>query len=101
VGLLIPGNRPRRQALRENARRAIRLIAASTVLLLIAGTLEGFVSPIETWPLSWKLAVSAVTAVFLVIYLMGGTRSADVAPARAPAPSIDADLLGLSTASQR
>ena len=72
AALLIPGNRPRGEALRENGRRAIRLIAASTVLLLIAGTLEGFVSPIETWPLSWKLAVSAVTAVFLAIYLMGG-----------------------------
>jgi uncharacterized membrane protein SpoIIM required for sporulation len=72
AALLIPGDRPRGEALRANGRRAIRLIAASTVLLLIAGTLEGFVSPIETWPLSWKLAVSAVTVVFLAIYLSGG-----------------------------
>lgn len=72
TALLIPGQRTRRAALKENARRAIRLIAASTVLLLIAGALEGFVSPIETWPLSWKLAVSAVTAVFLVFYLTRG-----------------------------
>ena len=93
AGLLIPGARPRRDALRENARRAIRLIAASTVLLLIAGTLEGFVSPIETWPLSWKLAVSAATAVFLTIYLMGGRRSA--APPT-PEPTVGADVLGLS-----
>ena len=81
AALLIPGNLPRGDALRENGRRAIRLIAASTVLLLIAGTLEGFVSPIETWPLSWKLAVSAVTAVFLAIYLMGGRRRTSGAPA--------------------
>ena len=81
AALLVPGSRPRGEALRENGRRAIRLIAASTVLLLIAGTLEGFVSPIETWPLSWKLAVSGVTAVFLVLYLLGGRRRVvDVAP---------------------
>jgi hypothetical protein len=41
----------------------------------VAGSLEGFVSPIETWPLSWKLAVSGATAVLMVIYLSGGRRS--------------------------
>ena len=93
AGLLVPGSRPRSDALRENARRAIRLVAASTVLLLIAGTLEGFVSPIETWPLAWKLAVSASTAVFLVIYLSGGrARVRHPQPAESPEPS---DLLAL------
>jgi uncharacterized RDD family membrane protein YckC len=73
--------------------RAIRLVAASTVLLLIAGTLEGFVSPIETWPLAWKLAVSASTAVFLVIYLSGGrARVRHPQPAESSEPS---DLLAL------
>ena len=96
AGLLVPGNRPRSQALRENGRRAIRLVAASTVLLLIAGTLEGFVSPIETWPLSWKLAVSAATAVFLGVYLSGGrTRVRDPQPSESSEPS---DLLGLGAA---
>jgi len=95
AALLVPGNRPRSEALRENGRRAIRLVAASTVLLLIAGTLEGFVSPIETWPLSWKLAVSAVTAVFLVIYLSGGrTRAVPPPPAT---DTTESELLGLGT----
>jgi uncharacterized membrane protein SpoIIM required for sporulation/uncharacterized RDD family membrane protein YckC len=93
AGLLVPGNRPRSEALRANARRAVRLVAASTVLLLIAGTLEGFVSPIETWPLAWKLAVSASTAVFLVIYLSGGrARVRHTQPAESSEPS---DLLAL------
>ena len=96
AALLIPGNRPRSEALRENGRRAIRLIAASTVLLLIAGTLEGFVSPIETWPLSWKLAVSAATAVFLVIYLSGGRTPASPAPG-ARDPGVSGEILGLGT----
>jgi uncharacterized membrane protein SpoIIM required for sporulation/uncharacterized RDD family membrane protein YckC len=73
--ILLPGNRTRRRALTENSKRAIRLIAASTFLLIIAGTLEGFVSPIEWWPLELKLCVSALTAVFLYIYIRGTTRS--------------------------
>ena len=70
--LLLPGARTRRRALVENSRRAIRLIAASTFLLVIAGTLEGFISPIEWWPLEGKLAVSGLTLVFLIMYLRGG-----------------------------
>jgi uncharacterized membrane protein SpoIIM required for sporulation/uncharacterized RDD family membrane protein YckC len=93
AAILVPGNRPRSVALTENARRAIRLIAASTVLLLFAGSLEGFVSPIETWPLAAKLAVSAATAVFLVIYLLGGRQRRAIAPA--DEQSVSADVLGL------
>jgi hypothetical protein len=63
------------------------------VLLLVAGTLEGFVSPIETWPLAWKLAVSAATAVFLVIYLSGGRTRAELPPPTAE--TAESDLLGL------
>jgi uncharacterized membrane protein SpoIIM required for sporulation/uncharacterized RDD family membrane protein YckC len=96
AALLVPGNRPRSEALRENGRRAIRLIAASTVLLLIAGTLEGFVSPIETWPLSWKLAVSAATAVFLAVYLSGG-RTRQATPPAATTPGPTGEILGLGT----
>ena len=94
AAVLIPGNRSRGQALRENGRRAIRLIAASTVLLLIAGTLEGFVSPIETWPLAWKLGVSAATVVFLVVYLLGGRTRVATAPPTLETPGTG-ELLGL------
>ncbi|HKW10984.1 MAG TPA: stage II sporulation protein M [Gemmatimonadaceae bacterium] len=72
AALLLPGRRTRRRALVENGRRAIRLVAAATVLLLVAGTLEGFVSPIPSWPLGAKLAVSGATLVLLVIYLSSG-----------------------------
>ena len=79
AGLLVPGPRPRSAALVDNARRASRLIACSTLLLIIAGTLEGFVSPIEWWPIEGKLAVSAATLVFLVAYLSGGRVSSHTA----------------------
>jgi uncharacterized membrane protein SpoIIM required for sporulation/uncharacterized RDD family membrane protein YckC len=70
--ILLPGRRTRRVALVENGRRAITLIAVSTVFLVVAGTLEGFVSPIPSWPLGAKLAVSAVTAVLMIFYLSLG-----------------------------
>ena len=51
---------------------ARRLKVPYPILLVIAGILEGFVSPIEWWPLEGKLAISGVTLVFLVMYLRGG-----------------------------
>jgi uncharacterized membrane protein SpoIIM required for sporulation len=94
AALLIPGARTRRRALVENGRRAIRLVAASVVLLVAAGVLEGFVSPIEWWPLEVKLAVSGLTAVGLWLYLRAGR----LRPALPPPPrEVDgsAELLGL------
>jgi uncharacterized membrane protein SpoIIM required for sporulation/uncharacterized RDD family membrane protein YckC len=75
AGILLPGDRPRRRAIVENGRRAIRLIGVSTLLLVVAGTLEGFVSPIEWWPIEGKLAVSGTTLVLLVTYLRLGRAS--------------------------
>lgn len=72
-GILLPLNRTRRDALVENGKRAIDLIAASTLLLLVAGTLEGLVSP-RVWPLSWKIAVSGITALLMLGYLSLGRR---------------------------
>ena len=77
VALLIPGERTRRRALVENGRRAIHLIGVSSVLLVVAGALEGFVSPIPSWSLGAKLAVSAATAVLLVVYLSANRTPAE------------------------
>jgi uncharacterized membrane protein SpoIIM required for sporulation len=75
AGMLVPGNRTRRTALIENGRRAITLVGGASLLLVVAGMLEGFVSPIAWWPLEGKLAVSGVTAVLLYVYLrLGATR---------------------------
>jgi uncharacterized membrane protein SpoIIM required for sporulation/uncharacterized RDD family membrane protein YckC len=79
AAILLPGRRTRRRALVENGRRAIRLVAAATVLLLVAGTLEGFVSPIPSWPLAAKFAVSGATLVLLVLYLRSGRNLPDEA----------------------
>ena len=70
--MLLPGDMTRRAAFAANSRRAMRLIAASTLLLVFAGSLEGMVSPIPTWPLWLKLMVSATTLLALISYLRGG-----------------------------
>jgi len=95
AALLLPGRRTRRRALAENSARAIRLIAASTLMLIVAGSLEGLVSPIPWWPLSLKLIVSAITAVFLVVYLRGGVRRTPAASSAAASPSLDAAELSI------
>jgi uncharacterized membrane protein SpoIIM required for sporulation/uncharacterized RDD family membrane protein YckC len=100
AGLLLPGERTRRDAIVQNARRSVRLIAASTFLLLLAGTLEGFVSPIEWWPLEGKLAVSGVTAVLLVVYLRGGRERRQVPTLADTNPGVGSPL-ALGPATQR
>ena len=96
-GLLLPGPRTRSRALVENGRRAVRLIAASTFLLAIAGTLEGFISPIPWWPIEGKLAVSGATAAFLYLYLAGGRTKR----ARVVIEPEDAGSLGLAPLPER
>ena len=83
AGMLLPGDRTRRRAIVENARRAIVLVAGAALLLCIAGPIEGFISPIPWWPLELKLSFSAVTAVLLYVYLRQGARVRS-----RPAPSV-------------
>lgn len=94
AALLIPGERTRRRALVENGRRAILLIGVSSVLLVVAGALEGFVSPIPSWSLGAKLGVAAATAVLLVLYLSANRTTKE--PERMEADAA-ADLLALQS----
>jgi uncharacterized membrane protein SpoIIM required for sporulation len=72
AAMLIPGNRTRRRALAENGARAMRLMTAAALMLIVAGSIEGMISPIPYWPISLKVIVSAITLVLLVAYLRGG-----------------------------
>jgi uncharacterized membrane protein SpoIIM required for sporulation/uncharacterized RDD family membrane protein YckC len=81
AAILLPGNRTRREAFTINGRRAIRLLAATTIFLILAGTIEGFISPIPWWPLAWKATVTAVSAVFFFGFILLGRRAtARIAP---------------------
>ena len=72
AGMLFPGPFSRREAIVAQARRGLRLVAGATLLLLVAGMIEGLISPIPWWPLEWKLFVSLITALVLLFYLTRG-----------------------------
>lgn len=69
LALIAPGERSRREALVERGLTAIKLLAGSIPLLVIAGIIEAFVSPTPIHP-GYKFAVSATTAVALAAYLL-------------------------------
>lgn len=67
--LLMPGRRTRRDALVERGREAVLLIAGTTLLLVVAGVIEGFISP-ALIPQPLKLALAGLFALLLVAYLL-------------------------------
>jgi uncharacterized membrane protein SpoIIM required for sporulation len=67
AGILAPGRMRRRDAIAAAARRAGVLIAGVASMLLVAGTIEGFFSPLRL-PAYDRIAVGALTGVFLVVY---------------------------------
>ncbi|MGH7635117.1 MAG: stage II sporulation protein M, partial [Gemmatimonadaceae bacterium] len=72
--LLLPGVYTRREALVVYGRRAIRLITACTLLLIVAGTIEGLVSPRTDIPIGVKIAIAVTCAVVLLAYVLLGGR---------------------------
>ena len=72
--LIAPGELRRRDAVVLAGRRAVRLIGAVVVLLVLAGLIEGFVSAGEL-PLPARLVVSSCNLLFLTLYLLNGTRA--------------------------
>jgi hypothetical protein len=73
--LLFPGELPRRVALARAAALGVRLVLGTIPLLLVAGTMEGFVSP-SNLPVPLKFAVSAALGGMLVLYLSHRPRQA-------------------------
>jgi uncharacterized membrane protein SpoIIM required for sporulation len=67
AGIIMPGRLRRRDAIAENAKRAGVLIAGVASMLVIAGTIEGFFSPLRFAP-SVRIAAGAVTGALLVLY---------------------------------
>jgi uncharacterized membrane protein SpoIIM required for sporulation/uncharacterized RDD family membrane protein YckC len=81
MALLLPGAYTRREAFVINGRRAIRLITASTLMLLAAGTIEGLISPRTDVPFAVKAGVSAATAVLLAFWFSRGRGDEQDSPA--------------------
>ena len=87
-GLLRPGLERRSAALIRRSRRAVQVVLGCAPLLIIAGLIEGFISP-SGLPWAVKLAVGLGTGVLLHFYWLRGGRT-DVnraAPSSAIYPS--------------
>jgi len=81
MALLLPGARTRREAFVINGRRAVRLITASTLMLLAAGTIEGLISPRADIPFAVKAGVAASTALLLAFWFSRGRKDEEESPA--------------------
>jgi uncharacterized membrane protein SpoIIM required for sporulation len=67
--LLMPGDLRRIDALVTNGLTAIKLILGCIPMLVIAGTIEGFISPAPISP-AYKFSVSAASALLLLVYFL-------------------------------
>jgi uncharacterized membrane protein SpoIIM required for sporulation len=75
AGVLYPGRMRRRDAIVANAKRAGTLIVGVASMLVVAGTIEGFISP-QRWPPEVRIGIGTLTAVALVLYFGSAGRRA-------------------------
>ena len=68
--LIAPGQISRGDALRLAAKDALKLVIAAVPLLLIAGLIEGFISPNESIPFGIKIAVGMGTGILMYAWLL-------------------------------
>jgi uncharacterized membrane protein SpoIIM required for sporulation len=71
-GLLFPGTLPRGASLVAEGRRAVRLVLGIIPLLVVAGTVEGFVSP-SNLPSVWKYVLAVGLFGVLILFVMRKT----------------------------
>lgn len=67
--LVMPGDFRRRDALVMNGIQAVKLIAGCIPMLVIAGIIEGFISPASISP-AYKISISAASALALAAYFL-------------------------------
>jgi uncharacterized membrane protein SpoIIM required for sporulation len=98
-GLLFPGTLPRRESLAREGARSVRLVLGTIPLLLIAGFVEGFISPTD---LNYKIKflLSGALGTLLVLYLLSG-RSATKQVASEAAAETGSDQMRLRSFASR
>jgi len=72
-----PGMIRRRDALTIAARKAVRLLVGCVPMLMIAGAIEGFISPNENipWLVKWGIGVGSGVLLYSYVLLSGRERS--------------------------
>jgi len=75
-GLLFPGTMPRRDSVVEAGGRAVRLVLGVIPMLVVAGFIEGYLSP-SNFPVPLKFALGAALGLALVMYLASGGENAE------------------------
>jgi uncharacterized membrane protein SpoIIM required for sporulation len=83
-GLLFPGTLSRREALVRDGGRAMRLALGIIPLLIVAGTVEGFISPTDL-AARWKYLLAAALFGLLILFVLRKTppEPQERAPAKA------------------
>lgn len=76
--MIVPGLMRRRDAVPQAAREAVGLVAGGALLLIVAGLIEGFISP-SNLPWTVKALVGVASGVLTYLYLLFGGRT-DLAP---------------------
>jgi len=96
--MIAPGKRLRREAFKEAAREGFLLLAGACLMLIVAGTIEGFITP--HYPQVTRYAIMVRVGMLMVFYFVLGGRlgTADPAnPTRVSAASVVfAFLLGVA-----
>ena len=75
--LVLPGERPRGEALRERGGRAVRLVVGLAPLLALTGVIEGFVSPGRLFPVAAKVVVGVGLGVGFWLWLWRSGRTGE------------------------
>ena len=76
TALLMPGNLSRADAFKSRGLEAVRLIVGCIPLLVIAGIIEGFISPAPISPVI-KFTIAGLTGIALYAYLLLAGRDAE------------------------
>jgi uncharacterized membrane protein SpoIIM required for sporulation len=74
--ILRPGLMRRRDALAQAARKSVYLLLGAVPWLVVAGTIEGFISPNENIPIPVKWIVGIASGILLYSYLLLAGRAA-------------------------
>lgn len=74
--LFVPGKYSRAYQLKENAKRSVQLFLGTVPLFIIAGIIEGFITP-SSMSLEMKYAVALATVIGLLAYIIIGKLKLD------------------------